>query len=244
MTRFRDKTILITGGATGQGASEARMIVAEGGRVVIGDLQEAEGKALAGELGKCASFIHMDVSVPAHWADAINAARLLGGRLDGLVNNAGIYRPQNLRQTTLDSWQQHIAVNQTGCFLGMQAAAEAMGNGGGGSIVNISSTAGLRGSPNAFAYCASKWAVRGMTKAAALGLAASGIRVNSVHPGPINTAMLAARSPEDNLARQKLVPLGRFGEADEVARMVLYLLSDEAAFITGAEMTVDGGVSL
>jgi 3alpha(or 20beta)-hydroxysteroid dehydrogenase len=244
MARMTGKVVLVSGGARGQGAAEARLIVAEGGRVVIGDVLAEEGERLAAELGgEAARFVRQDVTQEADWAAAVAAAESLGG-LHGLVNNAGIYQPRSLMETDLELFERHVRVNQTGCFLGMKAVVPAMERGGGGSIVNISSVAGLRGSPGAFAYSATKWALRGMTKSAAIGLARRGIRVNSVHPGPIDTEMLKVRSPEQNAERVFRVPLGRMGAAEEVARLVLFLLSDESAYISGAEVTIDGAASV
>ncbi len=243
MARFQGKVVLISGGARGQGAAEARMLVAEGARVVIGDLREDEGRKLAGELGGAAVFVRHDVTDEADWGRAVAAAEGFGG-LHGLVNNAGIYIPRTLMETDAALFEQHVRVNQLGCFLGMKAVVGAMERSGGGSIVNISSVAGLRGSPGAFAYSATKWALRGMTKAAAIDLAPRRIRVNSVHPGPIDTEMLKIRSEEVNLQRTQQVPMKRMGTSEEVARLVLFLLSDESVYVTGAEVTIDGGVSL
>jgi 3alpha(or 20beta)-hydroxysteroid dehydrogenase len=219
------------------------MLVAEGAKVVIGDLLEDEGRRLAGDLGEAALFVRHDVTEEAAWARAVAAAEGFGG-LHGMVNNAGIYIPKTLLETDAALFEQHTRVNQFGCFLGLKAVVGAMERSGGGSIVNISSVAGLRGSPGAFAYSATKWALRGMTKAAAIDLAPRGIRVNSVHPGPIDTEMLKIRSAEENLRRTRQVPMQRMGTAEEVARLVLFLLSDESAYVTGAELTIDGGVSL
>lgn len=243
MTRFRDKVVLISGGARGQGAAEARLLVAEGAKVVIGDLREDAGRRLAAELGPAAAFVRHDVTDEAEWRRAVAAAEALGG-LHGLVNNAGIFIPRTLLETDTALFEQHTRVNQFGCFLGMKAVVGAMERAGGGSIVNISSVAGLRGAPGAFAYSATKWALRGMTKAAAVELAPRRIRVNSVHPGPIDTEMLNVRSVEENERRVRQVPMKRLGTAEEVARLVLFLLSDDSAYITGAEMAIDGGVSL
>ena len=243
MTRFQGKVVLISGGARGQGAAEARMLVAEGAKVVIGDLREEAGRSLAAELGTAAVFVRHDVTEEAEWARAVAAAEGLGG-LHGMVNNAGIFIPRTLMETDVALFEQHTRVNQLGCFLGMKAVVGAMERSGGGSIVNISSVAGLRGSPGAFAYSATKWALRGMTKSAAIDLAARRIRVNSVHPGPIDTDMIKIRSAEENLRRTQQVPMKRMGTSEEVARLVLFLLSDESAYVTGAELTIDGGVSL
>ena len=243
MAQFDGRVVLISGGARGQGAAEARMLVARGARVVIGDVLEAEGVALARDLGDAAAFVIQDVTRPEDWARAVAAAEALGG-LHGLVNNAGIYIPKPLMQTDVELFERHVRINQLGCFLGMQAAVPAMERAGGGSIVNISSVAGLRGSPNAFAYSATKWALRGMTKAAAADLASHNIRVNSVHPGPIETPMLDVRTPEENRRRLQSVPMRRAGTAEEVAKLVLFLLSDDSAYMTGAELAIDGGATL
>ena len=243
MDRLKDKIILISGGARGQGAAEARLFVAEGARVVIGDVLEDAGRALAAELGQSAAFVRQDVAQESDWEAAVRAATALGG-LHGLVNNAGIYRPATLMETDTAAFERHMRVNQLGVFLGMKAVVPLMERSGGGSIVNISSTAGLRGSPGAIAYSATKWAVRGMTKAAAADLAPKNIRVNSVHPGPIDTEMLHVRTPEENAARLQNVPMKRLGTVDEIAKLVLFLLSDESGFMTGAEVAIDGGATL
>lgn len=242
MSRFKNKTFVITGGARGLGAAQARRLVAEGGHVLIADVLRDEGAALAAELGAQCAFEALDVTEPQQWAQAVAAAQRLGP-LSGLVNNAGVYRPLPLAQMTVEEFERHVRVNQTGVFLGIQAMAAALGNRG-GSIVNISSTVGLRSAPNAIAYTATKWAVRGMTKAAALELVDQGIRVNSVHPGPIDTDMLLVRSAEDNHKRTMQVPMKRLGTADEVAGLVLFLLSDESRYMTGSELAIDGGCAL
>jgi 3alpha(or 20beta)-hydroxysteroid dehydrogenase len=243
MDRLNGKVILISGGARGQGAAEARLFVAEGARVVIGDVLEHAGRALAAELGAAAVFVRQDVTQEGDWRAAVDAAERLGG-LNGLVNNAGIYQPRTLMETDTELFERHMRVNQLGCFLGMKAVVPLMERSGGGSIANISSVAGLRGSPGAIAYSATKWALRGMTKAAAIDLAPRKIRVNSVHPGPIDTEMLAVRTPEQNRERLQRVPMQRMGTAEEVARLVLFLLSDESGYVTGAEIAIDGGAVL
>ncbi|MEA2726591.1 MAG: 3alpha(or 20beta)-hydroxysteroid dehydrogenase [Acetobacteraceae bacterium] len=244
MNRLSGKIILISGGARGQGAAEARLFVAEGAKVVIGDVLEAEGQRLAAELGNAAVFVHQDVTREDDWAKATDAATTLGGGLHGLVNNAGIYQPNTLMDTDTELFERHMRVNQLGCFLGMKAVVPLMEKSGGGSIVNISSVAGLRGSPGAIAYSATKWALRGMTKAAAVDLAPRKIRVNSIHPGPIDTEMLNVRTPEQNQRRLQAVPMKRMGTAQEVANLVLFLLSEESGYITGAEVAIDGGATL
>jgi 3alpha(or 20beta)-hydroxysteroid dehydrogenase len=181
MDRLRGKVILISGGARGQGAAEARLFVAEGARVVIGDVLEPEGRHIASELGDAATFLRQDVTQEGDWKRAVDAAEKLGG-LHGLVNNAGIYQPRTLMETDIELFEHHMRINQLGCFLGMKTVVPLMEQSRGGSIVNISSVAGLRGSPGAIAYSATKWALRGMTKAAAIDLAPRKIRVNSVHP--------------------------------------------------------------
>ena len=243
MDRLAGKIILISGGARGQGAAEARLCVAEGARVVITDVLESEGRALAAQLGQSATFVRHDVTREEDWAAAVRAAEALGG-LHGMVNNAGIYQPRTLMDTDAALFERHMRVNQLGCFLGMKAVVPLMERSGSGSIVNISSVAGLRGSPGAIAYSATKWALRGMTKAAAIDLAPKKIRVNSVHPGPIDTDMLKVRTPEQNAERLQRVPMHRMGTADEVAQLVLFLLSDESGYITGAEVAIDGGATL
>ncbi len=243
MGRLNGKIILISGGARGQGAAEARRCVAEGARVVIGDLLDEAGNALAAELNGAAVYVHQDVTKEADWDAALQAAEAMGG-LHGLINNAGIYQPKRLMDTDAELFERHMRVNQLGCFLGMKAVVPLMEKSGGGSIVNISSTAGLRGSPGAIAYSATKWALRGMTKAAAVDLAPRKIRVNSVHPGPIDTDMLKVRTAEENAQRLQFVPMKRMGTADEIASLVVYLLSDESGYVTGAEVAIDGGSTL
>ena len=242
MARFDNKVVLVSGGARGQGAAEARLLVAQGAKVVIGDVLDNQGQSLAVELGPAASFVRHDVTSEADWARAVEAAEKLGG-LHGLVNNAGIYQPAALMETDDALWQRHIQINQYGCFLGMKAVVPAMERSGGGSIVNISSVAGLKGSPGSFAYAATKWALRGMTKSAAIDLGSRKIRVNSVHPGPIDTDMIAFRTPEQREERMKQVPMHRYGTPEEVAQLVAFLLSDESSYITGAEIAIDGASS-
>jgi 3alpha(or 20beta)-hydroxysteroid dehydrogenase len=244
MPRLQDKIILITGGARGQGAAEARLFVREGARVIITDVLESQGAHLARELGQDnATFVRHDVSSEVDWHKALDAAAALGG-LHGLINNAGIYQPATLMETDAALFERHMRINQLGPFLGMKAVVPLMERSGGGAIVNISSVAGLRGSPSAIAYSATKWALRGMTKAAALDLAPRGIRVNSIHPGPIDTPMLDVRTPEQNARRLEAVPMKRRGTPEEIADLVLFLVSDESRYITGAEVAIDGGATL
>ena len=243
MSRFNNKTVLITGAARGQGAEEARLLVAEGARVVLADVREEDGRALAAGLGAHAVFQHLDVSDERSWQSAIKRCEEMGG-LSGLVNNAGIYRPTTIQETDAALMEAHFRVNQLGVFFGLKMVAPLLKRCNGGSIVNISSTAGLQGIPNAIAYVGTKWAVRGMTKAAAIELASSNIRVNSVHPGLIDTEMLSTRCREDLDRRAALIPLKRMGTAADVAHLVLFLLSDESAYISGAEISIDGALSL
>jgi 3alpha(or 20beta)-hydroxysteroid dehydrogenase len=244
MPRLKNKIILITGAARGQGAAEARLFVREGARVIITDILEAQGQQLAGELGQDnAIFLRHDVSSETDWQKAVDAADALGG-LHGLVNNAGIYQPRGLMETDAALFERHVAINQLGPFLGMRAVVPLMERSRGGAIVNISSTAGLKGSPRAFAYSATKWALRGMTKTAALDLAERGIRVNSIHPGPIDTEMLNVRTPAQNQERLQAVPMKRMGTVEEIADLVLFLVSDESRYMTGAEIAIDGGATL
>jgi 3alpha(or 20beta)-hydroxysteroid dehydrogenase len=244
MPRLQNKIIIVTGGARGQGAAEARLFVREGARVIITDVLETQGAQLARELGQdSAVFVRHDVSSETDWQKALETAAALGG-LHGLINNAGIYQPATLMETDAALFERHMRINQLGVFLGMKAVVPLMERSGGGAIVNISSVAGLRGSPGAIAYSATKWAVRGMTKAAAIDLAPRGIRVNSIHPGPIDTPMLDVRTPEQNARRLEAVPMKRRGTPEEVADLVLFLVSDESRYITGAEVAIDGGAAV
>jgi 3alpha(or 20beta)-hydroxysteroid dehydrogenase len=239
MGRVDGKVAVISGGARGMGASHARALVAEGASVVAGDILDDEGKALADELGDAARFVHLDVTQPDQWKQAVQTAVDTFGHLDVMVNNAGIVNGNMLAQFELAEWQRIIDVNLTGTFLGMQAAVEPMIAAGSGSIINISSVEGLRGSPGLYGYVASKWGVRGLAKAAALELAPHKIRVNSIHPGFIRTPMTAG-IPEDFLQ----IPLGRGAEPAEVSATVLFLASDEASYTTGAEFVIDGGLTV
>jgi 3alpha(or 20beta)-hydroxysteroid dehydrogenase len=235
------KTAIITGGARGQGAAEARLFVAEGANVVITDVNP-EGAALAAQLGGRAQFMVHDVADAAAWRAVVQAAVSRFSRLDILVNNAGVYRPAALRDTDQALWDLHYRVNQLGVFLGMRSVVDAMVASGGGSIVNVSSNAGMKNVGGMFAYATSKWAVRGMSKLAATELAPSKIRVNSIHPGLIDTPMLGANDAERMKLFEAMIPLGRVGSVDEVSRLVAFLASDNAGYITGAEITIDGGI--
>ncbi len=243
MARFTDRIYLISGGARGLGEAQARGLVAEGGKVVIGDVLVEDGEKLARELGAACTFQPLDVTSEAQWAQAVAVAEKIGN-LHGLVNNAGVYTPVSITDTDTAQFERHTRVNQLGTFLGMRAVVSAFERTGSGAIVNMSSTVALRSAPNAIAYTATKWAVRGMTKAAALELADKNIRVNSVHPGPIDTDMLNVRSREENLRRVQQVPMKRLGTKEEIAGLVLFLLSDESRYMTGSEVAMDGGAAL
>jgi len=238
------KVALISGGARGMGAEEARLFISEGGRVVIGDVLDEEGEKIATALGDAALYIHLDVTSERDWQTAVAKAEEYFGQLDVLVNNAGILRFGMLEQMELEEYELVIRINQTGVFLGMKSAAPALRRAGGGSIVNISSLAGIKGIGGALAYTASKFAVRGMTKAAAIELGSAGIRVNSVHPGGIDTPMTTPfDASSDPNEEQYSYPIPRVGRPDEVAQLVLWLASDKSSYSTGSEFIIDGGDS-
>jgi 3alpha(or 20beta)-hydroxysteroid dehydrogenase len=245
MGRLDGKVALITGAVGGQGAVEARLFAAEGARVVLADVIDEPGRKLAAELGAVARYEHLDVASEGDWSRVMASLMAAHGRLDVLVNNAGILRTSALEHTSLDDYMAVIRVNQVGVFLGMRAAVDPMRASGGGSIINISSNAGLQGVQGVIGYVASKWAVRGMTKTAALELGRYGIRVNSVHPGAVDTPMIAI--PEfDSVDRGGLyrsLPIPRMARPEEIARLVLFLASDESSYSTGSEFLADGGIS-
>ena len=246
MGKLDGKVALITGAARGQGEAEARLFVKEGARVVLGDVIDEAGKQVAESLGKAAIYCHHDVSQPASWADFTAAALSGFGRIDVLVNNAGILRMGGIADISVENYMQVIEVNQLGPLLGMQAVLPAMIEAGSGSIVNISSVAGLSGVPGMAAYVSSKFALRGMTKTAAIEFGQYGIRVNSVHPGGVDTPMIAplGGDGEQNAETDGYsgVLLGRVGTAEEMAQLVAFLASDESSYCTGSEFTADGGM--
>ncbi|MBV8930496.1 MAG: glucose 1-dehydrogenase [Mycobacteriaceae bacterium] len=237
MGRVDGKIALISGGARGMGAAHARQLAGEGAKVVIGDILDEEGKALADDLGDVARYVHLDVTRPDDWDAAVATAMQEYGTLNVLVNNAGIINGSPLQKFDLDRWRQILDVNLTGTFLGIRAAIEPMIAAGGGSIINVSSIEGLRGAPWAHGYVASKWGVRGLAKSAALELAPHNIRVNSIHPGLIRTPM-TADIPDDMV----IIPLGRPAEPSEVSTFVVFLASDESSYATGSEFVMDGGL--
>ncbi|ASF09128.1 putative oxidoreductase [Nocardia brasiliensis NBRC 14402] len=239
MGRLSGKVALISGGARGMGAAHARALVAEDARVVLGDVLDAEGTAVAKELGDAATYVHLDVREPDAWQGAVAEAVQRYGALNVLVNNAGIANGNLLVDFDLAEWQRIIDINLTGTFLGMRAATPAMIEAGGGSIINISSVEGMRGSPGLHGYVATKFAVRGLTKSTALELAQYKIRVNSVHPGLITTPMT------ENIPAEFLqIPLARAADPSEVAALITFLASDESSYSTGAEFVVDGGLTV
>jgi 3alpha(or 20beta)-hydroxysteroid dehydrogenase len=236
MGRVEDKVVLISGGARNIGGASARMLVAEGAKVVIGDLLDDEGRALADELGDNARYVHLDVTSEEEWAAAVAFTIAEFGKLNVLFNNAGIFNGGQVQRYKAEQWQQMIDVNLTGAFFGAKASADAIIAAGGGSIINTSSIEGLRGTPWAHGYVASKWGLTGLTKSLAMELAPQGVRVNSIHPGRISTPA-TDQMPADLIP----IPLGRPGRPEEVATFVVFLASDESSFTTGSEFVVDGG---
>jgi 3alpha(or 20beta)-hydroxysteroid dehydrogenase len=243
MGRLDGKVAIVTGGARGQGEAEVRLFVAEGAKVVVSDVLVDAGKALAASVGDAVVFLRHDVSREDDWEAAINLANEQFGGLDVLVNNAGILHNATIAKHTLADYERVVAVNQIGVFLGIRAAIEPMTQRGGGSIVNTSSGAGLRATKYCFAYAATKYAVTGMTASAALELARYRIRVNSIHPGVIDTPMVASDDPDAMARIVRATPMRRAGQPEEIARVALFLASDESSYMTGAHVSVDGGVT-
>ena len=245
MGRLDGKVAIISGGARGQGEVEAKLFAQEGARVVFGDILDEEGKqveAAIREAGGEATYVHLDVTKEADWQQAVAAAVSTYGKLDILVNNAGILRRDGIEETSRELWDTVMAVNATGVFLGTKHAIPEMRKAGGGSIVNISSVSGMvaLGGP---AYNASKGAVRVFTKVTAIRHADDNIRCNSIHPGPVRAPMTETTYSDPDMLAQRLrsMPLGRLGTSEDIAYGVLYLASDEAAFMTGSELVIDGG---
>ncbi|MDA0262641.1 MAG: glucose 1-dehydrogenase [Chloroflexi bacterium] len=244
--RLENKVVLISGGARGMGAVEAKLFAKEGAKIVIGDLLEAEGKRVEAEInetgGECL-FVPLDVTDEDQWEQAVAATLGRFGKLDVLVNNAGIFRAHPVEETSSDEWDQVMDINAKGVFLGAKAAIPAMRQAGGGSIINLSSVAGLVGAAYSSAYSASKGAVRLFTKSTAIQYASDGIRSNSIHPGVIQTDMTAEAIADSRFKAERVdpTPLARLGQPEDVAYGALYLASDESSFVTGAELVIDGG---
>jgi len=249
MGRLDGKVALISGGAKGQGAAETRLFVREGAKVVFGDILDGDGKKVEAEIrdtGGEATYVHLNVTREADWRAAVATAVERYGKLNVLVNNAGILLRAKIEATSEEDWDRIMAVNVKGVFLGTKCALPAMRQAGGGSIINISSTAGLVGSPGeTAAYTATKGAVRLFTKATAIQHAKENIRCNSVHPGPIETDMIKDMLENRAAWEQRLrrLPMGRVGTADDVGYGVLYLASDESSYVTGSELVIDGGTT-
>tara|TARA_B100000749_G_scaffold141880_1_gene108902 strand:- start:271 stop:1023 length:753 start_codon:yes stop_codon:yes gene_type:complete len=247
--RLEGKVALISGGARGQGAVEAKLFAREGAKVVFGDILDESGKQVEAEIheaGGEATYVHLDVTREDDWRTAVNTAIDRYGKLDILVNNAGILIRKGIEDTTEEDWDRIMGVNAKGAFLGTKHSIPAMRQAGGGSIVNISSTAGLVASPSGSAsYTASKGAVRLLTKSTAIQYAKEGIRCNSIHPGPIDTDMIQETLTDSAKLEERMqrLPMGRVGTADEIAYGVLYLASEEASFVTGSELVIDGGTT-
>ena len=250
MGRLDGKVALISGAARGMGQAEARLFADEGAKVAVCDVIDDEGKAVAQAIGDSSLYQHLDVTDEDHWEKAVSATTEAFGKLDILINNAGIAEAAPLAEMTLDSYRRVTEVNQTGVFLGMRAAIAPMTAAGGGSIINISSIDGMVGMNNLMSYIASKWAVRGMTKAAAMELGPAGIRVNSIHPGFILTSMGGGEDIDPalihgvlNAHTERLAPLGRSGLPEEIAKLALFLASDDSSYSTGSEFVADGGLT-
>ena len=236
--RFAGRTVLISGAARGQGAEEARRFAAEGARVVLGDVLDDEGALTAKDIGDAATYVHLDVTDESSWRAAVDAC----GAVHVLVNNAGIlgaFTP--IVKTDIADVRRTLEVNLIGTFLGLKHGGAAIAASGGGAIVNISSISGMWGTPFAASYVASKWATRGLTKTAALELGRDGVRVNSIHPGGVKTPMTEAVGDDGESGWYKRLPIPRIGTVDDIAGAVLFLASDDAAYITGTELVIDGG---
>ena len=242
MSRLSGKVAIVTGGARGMGEATVRLLVENGAKVVIGDVLDEPGQALAAELGDEAIFVHMDVTKKADWQKAVKASETLGP-LNVLVNNAAIIFHSTIMDTSEEDFMKIVSINQLGVFLGMQSVFESMKANGGGSIINVSSIDGLQSKNSLVAYSSTKWAVRGMTKSAALEMGKYGIRVNSVHPGGVYTAMHGSDFITVDQANEfyKTHALPRVGLPKEVAAVTIFLASDEATYSTGSEFVADGG---
>jgi 3alpha(or 20beta)-hydroxysteroid dehydrogenase len=245
MRRLAGKVAIITGAARGMGAATARLFAAEGARVTIADVLDSEGDAVARDIGEMALFQHHDVSDEESWDRLVRETIAHFGGVDVLINNAGILLMKGLLDIQKQEFERVLAINLLGTFLGIKATAPKMIERGGGAIVNISSVDGMKGANSTGAYSASKWGVRGLTKVAAMELGHRGVRVNSIHPGGVNTAMGVRPGPEGLAMAQKFykaIPLGRIGEPEEIAKVSLFLASEESSYLCGAEIVVDGGM--
>jgi 3alpha(or 20beta)-hydroxysteroid dehydrogenase len=243
MTDFEGKVVIVTGAARGQGEAEARLFAQRGASVVLTDVLEEQGRAVADSIGGAARFVAHDISDAGAWEAVVRTARSEFGGVDVLVNNAGIYWVKPLLDETAESLTKMLEINLIGTILGIQAVTEPMRARGGGSIVNISSTAGVMGYPGHVAYGAAKWGLRGVTRVAALELSDAGIRVNCVLPGAVDTAMSWANGMEAGEGKLPGVPLRRVGLTQEIAELVAYLASDASSYTTGSEYIADGGAS-
>lgn len=242
MTRLKGKVAIITGAAQGMGASHAKLFVEQGAKVVLTDLNEEKGQAFAAELGENALFVKQNVANEADWATVVATAEEKFGPVNVLVNNAGITMAKSMMDTTVEEYRRIVEINQVSVFLGMKAVIPSMQKAGGGSIVNVSSMNGLVA--GAIGYTDTKFAVRGMTKAAAMEAAHYNVRVNSVHPGVIATPMVVQEDTKAAVeAFAKHIPLGRVAQPEEVSNMVLFLASDESSYSTGSEFVIDGGMT-
>ncbi len=243
--RLHGTVVIVSGSAGGQGAAEVRLMAAQGAQVVVADIADDAGRAVAAGIGDAAIYHHLDVRSEDDWRATLEAALAAFGRVTALVNNAGISTtPRSIIKTPVDDYRRVIDVNQVGAYTGIHVVAPAIVDAGGGSIVNVSSVNGFVGAWGIAGYVSSKFALRGLTRVASIELARKGVRVNSIHPGPIDTDMLRTGLPEgvDVLgAMASAVPAGRVGTAEEVAAMVAFLVSDEASFCHGGEFAVDGG---
>jgi len=245
MSNLEGKVALITGAARGQGAAEARLFASRGAKVVITDVLDKEGQQVAAEIGDSAHYIHMDVTDENAWAAAVKETVERFGKLNVLINNAGIVQVKALVDSSVADYMKVIEINQLGVFLGMRTVAGPMKGAGGGSIINISSIDGLIGMTGGAAYCASKFAVRGMTKVAAMELGPDNIRVNSIHPGGVQTPMVTQTGMDESAMNTIFgkVPLGRVGQPEEMATLAAYLASDDSSYSTGSEFIADGGLT-
>jgi 3alpha(or 20beta)-hydroxysteroid dehydrogenase len=239
--RLEGKVVLISGGASGIGRAEALLFAAEGAKVVIGDVDEEGGRGVAEEIGEAAEFVSLDIAEEDDWQQAVAVARRRFGDLGAMVGNAGVYGTEPLAGTSPQEWDRIQRVNQRGTFLGIRAVLPVLEARGGGAIVNVSSAAGTRGFPAMFSYGVSKWAIRGIGRYAAVEAAPAGVRVNTILPGVIDTPMQRLNGPDQIEAMRQAIPMRRIGRPEDVAAAALYLISDEALYVTGVELPIDGG---